>query len=72
MTPMASLLKQRSVLCRRALETTGDVNEAYMIVHQVMVGAVRAVRDHAHDLGPALTRALDMRSRRLAGARAAI
>jgi len=59
MTVMASLLLQRSTLCRRAVEETSDVNEAYLIVHQVMARAFSGVRNHDPDLGPALAHALD-------------
>lgn len=72
MTPIARLLKQRSTLCRRALEHTRDVNEAYLLVHHVMVCALSHVCGPESDPGAVLTRALEMRSRRLCGLQAAI
>jgi hypothetical protein len=59
MTAMTKLLLQRSTLCRRAVAETSDVNEAYLIVHQVMARAFGAARCHDPDLGPALSHALD-------------
>jgi hypothetical protein len=65
MTPISRLLKQRSVLCRRAVEHTLDINEAYLVVHGVMAHAFSRVGDDEHDLGPALATALDVRAERL-------
>lgn len=66
MTSLARLLRQRPALCLRAVEVTRDVNEAYLIVHQVMAPALSAAGDHEFDFGPSLARALDKRARRLA------
>lgn len=62
MTPMARLLKQRSVLCKQAVEATRDVNEAYLIVHRVMARAIGRPNEHDCDLGPSLGIALDKRA----------
>ncbi len=62
MTPMTRLLKQRSALSKRAVEATSDVNEAYLIVHQVMARAISRVSEHDSDLGPSLGVALDKRA----------
>jgi hypothetical protein len=72
MTPMARLLRQSSGLHQRARENTHDVNEAYLIVHQVMTRAIGCADKHESDLGPALTRALEHRKQRLAGIRATV
>ena len=72
MTLMARLLMQQPNLCQRAVANTDDVNESYLIVHQVMTRAFSGVCDHEPDLGPALARALDKRSRRLATLEAAL
>lgn len=62
MTPMTKLLKQRPALSKRAVEATGDVNEAYLIVHRVMAGAISRAEEHDFDLGPSLGIALDKRA----------
>lgn len=62
MTPMTRLLKQRPALCERAVEATSDVNEAYLIVHQVMARAISRVGEHNSDLSPSLGIALDKRA----------
>jgi hypothetical protein len=64
MTPMARLLRQRPALCERAVEATSDVNEAYLIVHQVMARAISCVREHDSDLRLSLGVALDKRAAR--------
>jgi hypothetical protein len=57
MTPMAKLLRQTPTLCRRAFEHTRDVNEAYLLVHDLVARAVgRDFGDQDADL--ALTNAL--------------
>ncbi len=66
MTAISRLLKQRSALCRRALEQTYDVNEAYLVVHGVMARALKCDEEPEHDLGPAMASALQLRSRRMA------
>lgn len=71
MTPTTNLLRQQSTLYRRAFDDTRDVNEAYLIVHDVMARALNRGFDLDVDLEPALARALDMRTRRLATLRAA-
>lgn len=68
MTAMTRLLRQRPALCERAIEATRDVNEAYLIVHQVMTRAFSSVREQDYDLGPCLGLALDKRSARAASA----
>lgn len=72
MTPIAKLLKQGPGLCRSALAQTHDVNEAYLLVHNVMAGALRRVCGPESDLAAALAAALEVRSRRLAGVQAAL
>ena len=72
MTPMARLLKQGSVLRQSATDETRDVNEAYLIVHQVMTHAIGHAGNEDSNLGPALARALQNRTRRLANAESAI
>ena len=62
MTPMSGLLEQRPALCKRAVEATRDVNEAYLIVHQVMARAISRAGEHHSDLGPCLGIALDRRA----------
>jgi len=71
MTPMARLLRQSASLYQRAQENTQDVNEAYLVVHEVMTRAMGRVDDHDSDLGPALARALDHRTQRIAALEAA-
>jgi hypothetical protein len=65
MTPTARLLRQQASLCRRAWDSTRDVNEAYLMVHRVMAGALSGGFDPELDLGPSLARVLDVRARRL-------
>ena len=65
MTQFSRLLRQRSALCRHAMEQTRDVNEAYLVVHGVMAGALGRVGDVEHDLDAALALALEVRSERL-------
>jgi len=67
MTSISRLLWQNSALCRRAVEQTRDVNEAYLVVHGVMAHALSGARGADQDLGAALTAALKVRSRRLDG-----
>lgn len=54
------------------MENTRDVNEAYLLVHHVMAGALSRVGDFELDLGPVLERALDKRSGRLARTEASL
>ena len=68
MTPMARLLRQGKSLRTRANESTNDVNEAYLVVHQVMTHAIGRIGDDEADLHPALMSALRGRSQRLAAA----
>ena len=68
MTPISRLLKQKPLLCERAVEQTRDVNEGYLVVHNVMARALNRVNDPDHDLGPALACALDLRAKRLEAA----
>lgn len=68
MTPMARLLRQGKSLRTRANESTNDVNEAYLVVHQVMTHAIGCIGDDEADLHPALMSALRSRSQRLAAA----
>jgi hypothetical protein len=72
MTPMTKLLRQEPSLYRRAVKETGDVNEAYMLVHTVMVRAFGHGVDPERDLDPAMTCALNKRSRALTAAQAAL
>lgn len=64
MTAISRLLKQKSNLCERAVAQTRDVNEGYIVVHNVMAKALARVDGAAQDLGPALARALDLRTKR--------
>jgi hypothetical protein len=59
MTAITRILKQRAYLCRRALERTSDVNEAYLAVHAVMVFAMGRVDAPERDLDRDLTGAFD-------------
>jgi hypothetical protein len=65
MTPITRLLKQRPLLCEHAVERTRDVNEGYLLVHNVMARALGRANDAEHDLGAALTYALDLRAKHL-------
>jgi hypothetical protein len=65
MTPITRLLTQRRDLCLRAVERTLDVNEGYLLVHNVMAKALSRAADSDPDLGPALACALDARAQRL-------
>lgn len=67
MTRIASLLGQKSALCRRAFEQTSDMNEAYLMVHGVMARALSRTDGLEHDLGAALASALAGHSQRLDG-----
>jgi hypothetical protein len=69
MTPMTRLLRQEPNLYSRALEQTRDVNEAYLLVHNVMVRALG--HGPNPDLDLAMTCALNKRSRALADQQAA-
>jgi hypothetical protein len=71
MTPMTRLLRQSSDLHLSARENTQDVNEAYLVVHQVMTRAIGRAEDHDSDLGAALARALEQRAKRLSASEAA-
>jgi hypothetical protein len=62
MTPMTRLLKQRPALSKCAVEATNDVNEAYLIVHQVMTRAFSRAGEHDFDLSSSLGIALDKRA----------
>lgn len=64
MTPMARLLTQGQGLRRDATQSTGDVNEAYLLVHHVMTRSFRHISEGDVDLAPALARALHRRSQR--------
>lgn len=66
MTPMARLLRQGKSLRTCANESTNDVNEAYLVVHQVMTHAIGRIGDDEGDLRPTLISALRSRSQRLA------
>lgn len=68
MNPISKLLEQRPGLALRAMEQTRDLNEAYLIVHGVMTRALRRANDIEHDLGPDLTCALAVRTKRLQAA----
>lgn len=65
MTPTARLLKQKPSLFQRAVSDTRDVNEAYLIVHNVMARAFHPLSRADCDLAPALMRALGARTLRL-------
>ncbi len=65
LTAMARLLRQTPSLCLSARETVDDVNEAYLVVHQVMSHAIGCGSDHDSDLGSALAQALRDRTKRL-------
>jgi hypothetical protein len=71
MTPISRLLSQAKGLHQRARQSTNDANEAYLLVHHVMTRAIGRISEHDADLGPALTRALQCRSLRLANVGAA-
>jgi hypothetical protein len=73
MTAMTRLLKQGSGLRLRAQNQTGDVNEAYFLVHTVMVRALKSGGGE-HDVEAALGVALNARFKRspLPSLRAAI
>jgi len=60
MTPTAALLLQSPALRRRACEHTRDTNEAYLMVHNVMVRALGGADGEAPEL--ALARAIDKRA----------
>lgn len=60
MTPTATLLLQSPALRRRACEHTRDTNEAYLMVHNAMMGALDSANSEAPDL--ALERAIDKRA----------
>ena len=72
MTPIAKLLKQKPSLWRRAFAQTRDVNEAYLLVHDVMARALNHGGAPETDLGPAMACALARRSRRLGATQCAI
>jgi hypothetical protein len=74
MTAMTRLLKQGSGLRLRAQNQTGDVNEAYFLVHTVMVRALKSGGGCEHDVEAALGVALNARFKRspLPSLRAAI
>lgn len=65
MTPITRLLKQKPSLCERAVAQTHDVNEGYLVVHNVMSKAFGRASGGDEDLGPALACALDVRAKRL-------
>jgi hypothetical protein len=65
MTLISRQLRQKSALYQRAVEQTCDVNEAHLLVHRVMAGALSRVGEAEYDLGAALTSALELRSQRL-------
>lgn len=67
MTPIARLLRQKPRLCLHAFEQTGDLNEAYLLVHEVMTNALRHADGPEQDLGSAMANVLDLRASRLAG-----
>lgn len=71
MTPMARLLRQGQGLRLNATHSTNDVNEAYLLVHHVMIRAFGRISEGDADLAPALARALQCRSQRLANVGAA-
>ncbi|MEQ1820288.1 MAG: hypothetical protein ABL871_16935 [Terricaulis sp.] len=65
---MARLLRQGKSLRTSANEITNDVNEAYLVVHQIITHAIGRIGDDETDLHPALMIALRSRSQRLAAA----
>ncbi len=65
MTKMTRLLNQKPDLCRSAFAQTRDVNEAYLLVHNVMARAIARIADADIDLAPAMACALTTRARRL-------
>lgn len=64
MTPIARLLRQKRILCLHAFEQTGDLNEAHLLVHEVMTTALRRVDGPEQDLSAAMAHVLDVRARR--------
>jgi hypothetical protein len=68
MTPITRLLKQKTRLCKRAIERTLDVNEGYLVVHNVMAKALSRLSGEDYDLEPALASALDIHAKRMQAA----
>lgn len=64
MTQITRLLSQNQALCQAAVEQTGDVNEAYLVVHGVMAHAFDCDEGSAPDLAVALMSALQRRAPR--------
>jgi hypothetical protein len=61
-TTITAILVQRAGLCRSALLSTGDVNEAYLAVHSVISHALSRASGPKRDLALDLLCALDERA----------
>lgn len=68
MSQMTKLLDQKLDLCRSAFAQTRDVNEAHLLVHNVMTYAFGRPGEAELDLAPAMACALNARARRLQAA----
>jgi len=58
MTPMAKLLRHGPHLTRSALRQTQDMNEARLVVHNVMTHAFSRIDDRGFDANAIMTCAL--------------